>query len=755
MASGNIQKVATTLSGLQKSGGLAGVALKGAGLAIAGGLAVATKGAVEAQNAQAGFIAATGKSKDEAKAFVSGMDSLAGSAGAVGVSFDKIAETGTMVEQQFGTTGKATTDLTEQILEFAKVTKTDSTEAAANLDDTLAALNLTSADAGPLMDKLVVAQQNFGVSIKDGLPALQAMAPALDAMGASGDDGVAMLAALEQGGIHAGDAASALNKAIKGLKPGQDLGDLITQVSSIEDPTLRAQKAVELFGKSGAKMAQVFQPGIDSLDSFKASAEDLQGATHDTAAAMETDQQKIQGFFDQALAGAREVGNQFGPAITGLASLGTLSAPLIKGLGGVLATVANDTGLLGAARAIGLKWSSGIGLGLGIGLPLVVLPIIQDFIEKNAPKDSAFNPNSTGPVPGYQALLKFAANKGKEAGAAGAEAQATEWSTTLLDEFQSHAMWDPIGQAAGDTFAHDSVKPFQGAATVAVTTFGNAFDHDSRSVLVPGSAAAAKQVASAFADSEAWKNSARAIGSNLADALRGSKNAVSGAMDDLTYAIDHPLKLEKESARIQAYLTGSELQKGLNSKSDTIRTQAEQTRAFLIHQWELLNGRAYTTASDTSSDVESGLRSHYSEAVQDAWDFATKVNAALNRIHNDVNVNVDYTRSGQQSGRALGGPVAPNTMYEVAEGGIPEMLAVGPRTYLLMGSKAGRVIPIDQSSSGGSLFGTRSGGGGEVHLHLHLDSVVPPSGSQMAAAARAFVPELTREMRRQRLLPAT
>jgi hypothetical protein len=76
----------------------------------AAGFGALTAGALSAEAAQGKFMAATGKSRAEAEKFVTGMDSLAGSAGSVGMKFEDIASAGTMVEQQFGTTGKATTD---------------------------------------------------------------------------------------------------------------------------------------------------------------------------------------------------------------------------------------------------------------------------------------------------------------------------------------------------------------------------------------------------------------------------------------------------------------------------------------------------------------------------------------------------------------------------------------------------------------------------------------------------------------------
>lgn len=53
-------------------------------------------------------------------------------------------------------------------------------------------------------------------------------------------------------------------------------------------------------------------------------------------------------------------------------------------------------------------------------------------------------------------------------------------------------------------------------------------------------------------------------------------------------------------------------------------------------------------------------------------------------------------------GRAAGGPVSAGMMYRVNENG-PEMLSVGGRDYLMMGSAAGRVTPSGQVGGGSSV----------------------------------------------------
>jgi hypothetical protein len=309
-------------------------ALKGASLLIGAGLAVATKGAVEAEAAQGKFMAATGKSREEAKKFVSGMDSLAGSAGTVGMSFEDIAKTGTTVEQQFGTTGQATTDLAGKVLELAKVSGGDATDQANALGDTLSGMGLDASAAGAVIDNLVASNQQFGTSIGDSITALDNMTPALSTLGLTLKDGQGLLNAFEQANVDASTASGDLAKAIKNLKPGQNIDNLVAQVGAIKDPILRAEEATKLFGKAaGPDMAKVIQPGMKSLQDVELQAKDTAGAAGKAADDMLTFTDRIKGWADKALAGARELGQQFGPALSGVGAIaGAIGPILIDGL---------------------------------------------------------------------------------------------------------------------------------------------------------------------------------------------------------------------------------------------------------------------------------------------------------------------------------------------------------------------------------------------------------------------------------------
>lgn len=55
-------------------------------------------------------------------------------------------------------------------------------------------------------------------------------------------------------------------------------------------------------------------------------------------------------------------------------------------------------------------------------------------------------------------------------------------------------------------------------------------------------------------------------------------------------------------------------------------------------------------------------------------------------------------------GKASGGSVSPGTMYEVNERGVPELLNIGNRQFLMMSSRSGVVTPMED---GGSVSGGR------------------------------------------------
>ncbi len=305
------------------------------GTVLGAGFAIAAKGAAELDAATRQFQADTGATAEEAtKAShaIAGMyrDNLQG--------FEQISAALSKVHTDLGLAGEEAEKVTEQFLKFGTATGQDAAEAVSSVDDILDAWNLTAADSAEIMDLLIASHQEYGGSIADNEKALGDLAPAMQALGADVDDTVGLLNLFASSGIDASKATAALNKAVAGLKPGQTLDDLIEQISSIEDPTLRAQEAVKVFGaRGGVALANALRPGIDSLQDFVPAAEKIEGATERAADAIESsfgNQFKL--LLKNAGGALAEFGNNFGPLLMVAAQIGpkTLGA-LSAGIGGL------------------------------------------------------------------------------------------------------------------------------------------------------------------------------------------------------------------------------------------------------------------------------------------------------------------------------------------------------------------------------------------------------------------------------------
>jgi hypothetical protein len=92
--------------------------------------------------------------------------------------------------------------------------------------------------------------------------------------------------------------------------------------------------------------------------------------------------------------------------------------------------------------------------------------------------------------------------------------------------------------------------------------------------------------------------------------------------------------------------------------------------------------RQYGVQRDVTRDVFNGMTRDI-----DAW--ASGATASAQRVQQAMSASGGYNPPG----RAEGGVVSGGGLYEVNEGGVPELLNVGGRTYLMMGSQSGMVIP--------------------------------------------------------------
>lgn len=362
--------------------GLKAQAGKAVGVALAAGFAIATKGALELENATARYRAETGATADEAARASKVINRVAGEER---MSLEAVTDVAIRVKRDLGATGEEADALTKKFARFARVTGQDAAGAVSAFDDILDAWGLSASEAGIIQDKLLVSQQKYGGSIQDNQKALANFAPQLIALNATYDDGIGLLNLFAASGLDASVATRALNSAVKNLKPGQSLDDLVKQISSIEDPTKRAQEAIKIFGaRGGVSLANALKPGIDSLGDFAISADDAAGATDKAADIIDnTFSGRVQKAISVATASLREFGGSFGPALTGLAAMASLLAPLG---GGKLAK-----GLLGGLVGFPGKFKT-----------LVVKGIMSAIIPANAAGVLVGEATSTGVAEGMQ-----------------------------------------------------------------------------------------------------------------------------------------------------------------------------------------------------------------------------------------------------------------------------------------------------------------------------------------------------------------
>ena len=337
----------------------------GAGIAFGLAFGAMATGANELDAATKKLMADTGMTADEAahaEKAIAGMyqNNLQG--------FDQIGAAMAVVINGLVLTGTAADDMTQKFLTFATATGQDAAPAVSAFHEILNAWNLDASAAPAIMDKLTASHQKYGSSVTDNETALRTLAPQMQALGMNIDDTIGLLNLFDAAGMDSSKAMFALNTAVKNLKPGQTLNDLIKQVSSIEDPTLRAQEAIKLFGaRGGVNLANALKPGIDSLDAFKTTAAENADATIKAADAIKSgfgnQVTQVLHQFGGALA---ELGTNFGPLIYASAALGPgITRAVTTALGGLIGL------MFGQGAAAGASLVAGESAAVAVGGPAV------------------------------------------------------------------------------------------------------------------------------------------------------------------------------------------------------------------------------------------------------------------------------------------------------------------------------------------------------------------------------------------------
>jgi hypothetical protein len=100
----------------------------------------------------------------------------------------------------------------------------------------------------------------------------------------------------------------------------------------------------------------------------------------------------------------------------------------------------------------------------------------------------------------------------------------------------------------------------------------------------------------------AWNISTGIVGS-----LRDGIPDVKSVMKDLRWAIEHPMMLTKNRAKILGALTGDRMVEGITSKNPAIRQAAIDARTALLTQWNALPAKAMVLGKRTMAELMRGL----------------------------------------------------------------------------------------------------------------------------------------------------
>jgi phage-related minor tail protein len=192
------------------------------------------------------------------------------------------------VNTRFDLTGDALEELSTQFIEFAKLNDTDVSTSIDNVSSVLNAFNMSTDQAGGMLDVLNSVSQQTGLSVNTLSSDLATNAAQLKDMGLNATQSAQFLGSVEMSGLDVSTAMAGMKKAMKnasdqGLSLDDALKGFSTTMSSNASDTEKLQSAYDLFGsKAGAAIYNACATGKLSFDDFSSSMSDFSGNVENT-----------------------------------------------------------------------------------------------------------------------------------------------------------------------------------------------------------------------------------------------------------------------------------------------------------------------------------------------------------------------------------------------------------------------------------------------------------------------------------------
>lgn len=187
------------------------------------------------------------------------------------------------VNTRFGLTGEALEDLSGKYIKFAKLNGVDLTTAIDSTQKAMAALGVSTDDAGVFLDTLNAVGQQSGIDMNTLSQQLVDNAAVFEDMGMSASDAAVFLGMVEKSGVKSTTAMTGLKKAmVNAAKDGKTTGEALSELQELMNSGASEQEklnaAVELFGtRSGPAMYNALKDGTLSFDDLGTSMNDFEG----------------------------------------------------------------------------------------------------------------------------------------------------------------------------------------------------------------------------------------------------------------------------------------------------------------------------------------------------------------------------------------------------------------------------------------------------------------------------------------------
>jgi len=378
------------------------------------------------------------------------------------------------------------------------------------------------------------------------------------------------------------------------------------------------------------------------MDDFKVSAEEAAGATVKAADASLTMVDRIKLAFSGFISGTVDLLGPYGPLLTAVGSLGTLFAPLLgKAFSGSVGLAAKAIAAAGTAAGItfaGAEAGGGM-LGALASRLTAALPALLARLGPLAFIGVALTPRDTeGEKAGLAAMreelaLAQALRDLSNARAGGWTPEPMAVKGSILDE----GLWAELiaKSKEASSAAKAAVVDWQalgaelygagaevGQATVSLQPYFDALD----ALMTNATRIAVRKAADEMA----------LLAPSFKSEIQGSRSTIEGAMDDLMWAIEHPMKRAKRTAQVEGDLTGKALAKALRSTNPDVRAEGERVRAVLIAEWEKLTNRTWDYGKSINQNLARGQKASQHVPVDAAETTATQVAAPFKGLGPDM-----------------------------------------------------------------------------------------------------------------------